>query len=133
MSTVLKLHAYLAGCENRAFRFGEFDCCLFVADWIVAAKGVDLAANERGTYSTFKQGLKVIKTDIKTVFKARLNHAEIATSFAKRGDIALCDVNGDTVAGIVGLGCVHCVAEIGLTTLPVDDIVAIYALESIHG
>lgn len=34
----------------RKFRYGSWDCCLFVADAIEAMTGVDLAAPFRGTY-----------------------------------------------------------------------------------
>lgn len=132
MNTVAtKLNTFLDNCADKSFSLGEFDCCLFVADWVKCIHGFE-PAPERGSYSTFKQGLNIIKSDFKGVFKARLNTVEIEIDYVKRGDIALCRFNDELVGGIVGLGVVHCVASEGLTTLPFETIECAYALEAIH-
>ncbi|AXQ98018.1 DUF6950 family protein [Pseudoalteromonas piscicida] len=131
MSKNTKLHAYLESCWHKPFKFGEFDCCLFVADWIKYVHGFD-PAPERGAYTTFKQGLNIIKSDFKQTFETRLNVAPIAIDYAGRGDVALCEYDGELVGGIVGLGCVYCVSDEGVTTLPLDALRYVYPLELIH-
>ncbi|MCF7512951.1 hypothetical protein L3V43_04950 [Pseudoalteromonas sp. L23] len=131
MFNATDLYNYLASCETKEFHFGQFDCCLFVADWIRAHHGFD-PAPERGAYTTFKQGLNIIKSDFKQTFETRLNVAPIAIDYASRGDVALCEYDGELVGGIVGLGCVYCVSDEGVTTLPLDALRYVYPLELIH-
>lgn len=131
MSKNTKLHAYLESCWRKPFKFGEFDCCLFVADWIWAYHGFD-PAPERGAYTTFKQGLNIVKSGFKDTFETRLNVKPIDKNYACRGDIALCSHNDELIGGIIGLGCVYCVSDEGVTTLPLDVVTYAYSLEDVH-
>ncbi|WP_247686986.1 DUF6950 family protein [Pseudoalteromonas luteoviolacea] len=113
------LQRYLDSCENTPFAWGKFDCCLFVADWLLTRNGVDLAADFRGHYSTAigakRRLTRLGFNSIESVFKHHLKPIE--TSYAQRGDIALVEWDGELIGGIVGLGYVYCVTNIGLSML----------------
>jgi hypothetical protein len=47
-----KLGNFLVANAKRSFRYGEFDCCLFVADAVRVMTGVDLAQHFRGRYTS---------------------------------------------------------------------------------
>jgi hypothetical protein len=47
-----RLGAFLAANAERPFGYGEFDCCLFVANAVLEMTGVDLAAPFRGQYGS---------------------------------------------------------------------------------
>ncbi|MBQ4840044.1 DUF6950 family protein [Pseudoalteromonas luteoviolacea] len=115
----LKLQTYLDSCENTPFAWGKFDCCLFVADWLLVRNGVDVAAEFRGRYSTAigakRRLTKLGFCDIQSVFKHHLKPIEI--NYAQRGDVALVEWDGELIGGIVGLGYVYCVTNIGLSAL----------------
>lgn len=52
---------YLRTAARRPFAWGEFDCCLFFADWIALRRGVDPAAELRGRYSTEREMRRLVK------------------------------------------------------------------------
>jgi hypothetical protein len=56
-----QLRDYLARACRRRFAWGEFDCCLFMADWILERRGVDPAGALRGAYSGPRQALRIIR------------------------------------------------------------------------
>lgn len=47
-----ELGAFLDAAAARRFAWGQFDCALFVADWISTRTGIDGAADLRGRYAT---------------------------------------------------------------------------------
>ncbi|WP_052262318.1 DUF6950 family protein [Pseudoalteromonas luteoviolacea] len=110
---------YLDSCENKPFAWGKFDCCLFVADWLLARNGVDVAQDFRGHYSTAigakRRLTRLGFNSIESVFKHHLKSIE--TSYAQRGDVALVEYEGELIGGIVALGYVYCVTNIGLSAL----------------
>lgn len=129
--TAAKLQSYLESCQDKAFSWGEFDCCLFVGDWLQLLNGTDLAHDFRGHYSTQFSAFKHIKTlgfkDVEDVFKQRLK--PIRTLYAKRGDVALVNYRDELVGGIIGLNCVYCVCEHGITQLPLSEIKTAFSCE----
>jgi len=48
----MTLADFLKGASGRPFVWGECDCCLFAADWVLARTGQDPAAGWRGRYDT---------------------------------------------------------------------------------
>ena len=79
--TAAKLQSYLDSCQDKAFSWGEFDCCLFVCDWLQLLNGSDLAHDFRGHYSTQFSAFKHIKTlgfkDVEDVFKHLIEYGMI--------------------------------------------------------
>lgn len=55
------LAEFIQGAEKRPFLWGEFDCCLFAADWVLACTGVDVAIELRGKYKSGTGAARVIK------------------------------------------------------------------------
>lgn len=135
MNVTAKLSAFIAERNDVPFAWGKNDCCLLVADWVLQATGKDVAADFRGKYisqsGAFKQLFKRGLNDVQSVFKDRLN-PEIAVAYARRGDVALVEFNGEFVGGIITINAVVCVGEAGLVTLPIDRVKAVYPLESRH-
>lgn len=127
-----KLAAFITQRNCEPFKWGKNDCCLFIADWVLFATGNDVAADFRGKYRTengaFKQLFKRGLNGVQSVFKDRLNPT-IALNYARRGDLALVEFNGEFVGGIVTINAVVCVGDNGLVTLPMSAVNAVYPLE----
>jgi hypothetical protein len=86
------LQAYLLAAVERPFCWGECDCCLFMADWIMAARGIDPAADLRGRYSTQKGALKHIwrAGGLPALVEARMAaHGLARTDEPRIGDVGL--------------------------------------------
>ena len=106
-----RLERYLASCESRAFRYGQLDCCLFVADAICAMTGVDPAQPFRANYTSRKEAIRAIRTYTgqttvaavaERVF-AEQGLAEAPALAARRGDVALLTRGRDSSLAIVSL------------------------------
>lgn len=122
------LHAFLESRRGESFAWGKNDCCLFVADGVLAMTGVDIAASFRGKYTDEASCMAVLKkmgyASVSAMIAAELKSWGMPTlmaGFAQRGDIveyamegapALCLVSMD---GKYALG----VGERGLYVLPV--------------
>lgn len=52
---------FLRAAARQPFRWGEFDCCLFFADWIELRCGIDPAFDLRGMYSTEREMRRLVK------------------------------------------------------------------------
>ncbi len=59
MAGLLTLESYIGEQARRRYAWGEHDCILFVADWIALYRGVDLAADMRGSYNNEIEGKKL--------------------------------------------------------------------------
>lgn len=46
--------------QDRPFKWGQDDCCLFVADWWQETHGVDPVAHIRGTYDSYESAHAII-------------------------------------------------------------------------
>ena len=55
------LVTFLRAAARRPFRWGEFDCCLFFADWVELRCGIDPACDLRGSYSTEREMRRLVK------------------------------------------------------------------------
>lgn len=110
-----RLEEFLRINGNRKFKYGQWDCCLFVCDAIKAMTGVDPAANLRGWYQTKWQAFDLIGKRVSNYTRAQaveliVEHVtaehsmpEIALSKARRGDVALIRRTRGMSLGIVGL------------------------------
>lgn len=87
------LPAFLADAGERGFAWGRNDCCLILADWVMAARGVpDPAAHLRGRYSTAR-GCARLQRRLGGVF-------ELVASCARGAGLERTDTPG---AGDIGL------------------------------
>jgi hypothetical protein len=101
--------------RSQNFRWGVFDCALFVCDCAKAITRVDPGADYRGTYKTEAEakallgegGLAAFATSVAERYGMQewLNGTNPAPLFARRGDAVLID-NGDPglALGIVDHG-----------------------------
>lgn len=123
-------HHFLIERSNHPFKYGAQDCSSFAADGIKAITGVDIAEDFRG-YKTEKGALRAIK---KVTAGTTVEHAaeycadkygleEVPPLMAQRGDLALVDVDGPSMA-LVHLNGRDVVmpGETGLRLLPLTSI-----------
>jgi hypothetical protein len=86
------------------FVWGENDCCLFVADVLLAITGIDYGAALRGTYSTEAEALAIVQEhgDIEGFLDYILGaENQIRTGMVGRGDVVVttqgsCGIIDDT-------------------------------------
>jgi hypothetical protein len=121
-----RLHSYLETRRYAEFAYGSHDCCLFVADAIVAMTGIDVAASFRNTYHSGPGALRricaysafaTVEDLVATVFREH-GLPEISPAHAARGDVALLPENGH-ILGLISLsGTVLAAAEHGWLEYP---------------
>jgi Domain of unknown function (DUF6950) len=105
------LHNYLMTRLATPFRYGAFDCCLFVCDCIHAMTGVDPAERFRGKYETRCEALELINAEtgrysirsIALKISAEYEMERVSPMLAHRGDACLVRRTGDWSLGIVAL------------------------------
>jgi hypothetical protein len=114
--------------RNRAFEWGKWDCCLFVADAILAVTGDDLAAGLRGSYSSLgearwllraRYGSASIERSVARLFSIA-GIPGITPGFAMRGDPVIARSGRDFQIGLVALngGIIINSETKGLTSVP---------------
>lgn len=124
------LARFFAAREGAEFGYGRSDCCLFVADAVLAMTGVDLAADYRGRYRSREGAEECLRLTAgrATVAAAMeraargLGLAEVPVACAQRGDIVLLAREaGDQSLGLVALDGrrIAAVSERGFLYLPV--------------
>jgi hypothetical protein len=84
------LDEYIQAAQARVFAYGTFDCCLWCADWVSVATGVDHAATLRG-YDSMLEAYKIIATygSIEKMVTQLLGRGPLHAAMAQRGDIVL--------------------------------------------
>jgi hypothetical protein len=119
------LAGFIEARRSRPFQWGANDCCLFAADWVLKASGLDPAAPLRGTYSTAFGAAKVLRErgGVRGLIRAYgepLGMQPIGAVYAQRGDIVIADTGNGEALG-VSLGDVAAfVARDGLVFAPFD-------------
>lgn len=94
-----RLAAFIDAHRRAAFRWGENDCALFAADWVLEATGVDPAAQWRG-YASEAEAQAII--DAAGGMRSLVSLPERATTgLAQRGDVVLAEHEGQQVFGVV--------------------------------
>lgn len=117
------LSLYVDSRRNEPFAWGSNDCCLFAADWVLIATGIDIAANYRGTY-TGALGAQRIIFEAGGIDRLLEAHApmlsRISPKFVGRGDLVLSKAENGPTLGI-NLGAINAfVGERGLIFAPLD-------------
>lgn len=100
------LHLYLAAKATAPFIWGKNDCCLFVAEWITLATGVDMGAPFRDTYNSKEGAAQLLDTfggfeSFVTLQLQNAGIAEVPLAFAQRGDAIIARPHGIPSVGIV--------------------------------
>lgn len=125
-----RLTAHLAEARSRAFAWGDFDCCLFVADGLLAMSGEDLAAGLRGGYSDKLSAYRLVKQEggagleelADKIFLAA-GGASVGPLYARRGDPVLVETESGPALGLVDLSGyrVAVAAPSGFLLLPLSE------------
>jgi len=80
--------------QARKFKWGEFDCALWVADAVKIMTDVDFASEFRGKYKTENGAIRRLgKKGLSGVVTAKLG-SPISITYAQRGDVVLLKHNG---------------------------------------
>lgn len=96
---------FVPSCGTKPFTWGEFDCCLFVADAVKVQTGTDMAETVRGTYTDGLGAARMLQEfggmeAMAAAMAAQHGLEEIAIGLAQRGDVVLvCDPTIDTCMG----------------------------------
>lgn len=109
--------------RRRDFVWGEFDCCLFVADAVKAMTGTDIAIRYRGKYKSKRGAMALLrKLDGGGVQEAATRAFGAPLTYrltARRGDVALVDTpDGDALGICTGPWIVVPRPDEGLVALP---------------
>jgi hypothetical protein len=85
------LYDHIRNARSRPFAWGQHDCVLWSADWVLKMTGIDPASQWRGTYGTEEGARQVLAAlELETVAELADRHlTAITPSQAHRGDIML--------------------------------------------
>ena len=103
----VRLDRIITSARDVPFKWGEFDCALFVCACIKAMTDVDPGAKYLRTYSDEPGAIRIYGGDLAAFtanIAAELGMPEVGVTFARRGDVVFLD-NGTEhgCIGIVGL------------------------------
>lgn len=123
MRDIDALASFLFDNRSRPFVWGNWDCCLFAADAVLALTGVDHAATFRGRYRTErgarlalrKQGLNSVNDVLVFLLGEPQPIARL-----QRGDVVLLDLDSGETAGVLWAGQAFAAGENGLQAFPLS-------------
>lgn len=100
-----RLAGFLEHNRERPFRWGSWDCCLFVSDAVRVMTGVDMAGPMRGTYHTAHGAFCAVRgqLEIFASIMARRHGLDerVRVRDAEPGDIVLARIDGRDTLGVV--------------------------------
>lgn len=127
-----RLAAALEAARDKPFAWGSHDCGLFAADCVLAMTDVDPAAAYRGQYADEEGAratmLALSSGGLRAAWTKALGPAMNNVRMARRGDVALVEINGIEAAGVVVGSRVACATEGGVLMVPAGRIVAAWAV-----
>ncbi|PVY81051.1 hypothetical protein C7414_102379 [Cupriavidus alkaliphilus] len=99
-----RLSEFIEARRERAFSWGDSDCCLFVCDGVEAMTGADPGARWRGLYASEKGARRVLRDNGGVAGIATLVlGAAVPPALAGRGDVVLIDTpHGEALALCLG-------------------------------
>jgi hypothetical protein len=113
--------ALVESARARPFEWGAHDCCLWAADAVKAVTGNDPAAPWRATYRTERAAMAILARLGGHAAVGALGGPEISPRLAIAGDVGLVRwTDGTKSLGVFGGHWWLCVADQGLTTMPID-------------
>lgn len=101
-----QLGTLLASIRHVPFAWGTHDCATIACDWVLAMRGIDPMAADRGAYANEEEfeGLVDPYGGLEGFVSDRAAAAGIATCpapFAQRGDVALVRIGNQECLGLV--------------------------------
>lgn len=99
-----RLVNFIEARRERAFSWGESDCCLFVCDGVEAVTGTDPASRWRGLYASEKGARRLMRDNDGVAGLATLAFGQaVPGALAGRGDVVLIDTpTGEALALCAG-------------------------------
>lgn len=101
-----RLDAWLGAHKATPFAWGTWDCALAACDWVLVAIGADLAEGLRG-YKTARGAAGAMRrfaggglVEVVEKVAARNGIAEVAPSYAQRGDVVLIESDRGPALGV---------------------------------
>ena len=96
------LAEYLRQRADRPFEWGVNDCCIFAADWVLAATGRDPMGGMRNTYDNESWAANTLETGggLARLVSSKLSIALPTVATAQRGDIILFETEKGPALGI---------------------------------
>jgi len=120
-----RLAALFAARAAQPFVWGEFDCCLFAADAVLAVTGHDPAADLRGTYTTAAGATRVLERfgGVAGVAIARAGRV-VPVAMAQPGDVGLSHFDaGRPALAVWGGSAWHVAGALGVVVVPTATVV----------
>lgn len=114
-----RLELYLADAARVPFAHGTHDCALFAAGAVKAMTGHDPAADYRGRYGSFKEGLRALRAsgDSDHLALADRLFEAIPVATARPGDLAAVPMPRPAL-GVVQGELIYLVGDEGLRLVP---------------
>lgn len=115
-----RLLAHVEARRETPFRWGQHDCCTFVADAVREIAGDDLMAALRGRYADARAASRVTREmgGIDAYLDARL--PAIAPLTAQRGDVVMFEAADGPALGVVVGAQAAAAGPAGITWMPID-------------
>ena len=130
----MTLNNYLRDSLSRPYEVGEWDCALFVAEWVDILTGSDRADYFRGLYQEKEEGLAQFGPLRRRVAMELDSLGFFKAESARLGDVAL--LRGGLIGIVIAIGEALAVATVlentsqgGLITLPMDYARGVYRWE----
>ena len=131
----MTLNNYLKDSLSRPYEVGEWDCALFVAEWVDILTGSDRADYFRGLYQEKEEGLAQFGPLRRRVAMELDSLGFFKAESARLGDVAL--LRGGLIGIVIEIGETLAVATVlentsqgGLITLPMDYARGVYRWEA---
>ncbi len=125
MNRASQLKEYISNCRSKKFAAGQFDCALFVGEWVHKVTGNDYTLGLKGKYETLRQGRELIS---RLGFTSHINIAEktlseIPVAQANIGDIG---VVSEVSFGIVSGEWLHVLNTDGVALIPMTKVQRVF-------
>jgi hypothetical protein len=117
------LQEYLLAAASRPFDWGDCDCALFAAGWVRIVRGVDPAADLRGTYSTRNGAYLLMRAEggLLAVIERRMAaHGFTETQKPGAGDVGIVTAFQAAACAIKTRSGWACKTERGIVVRPFD-------------
>lgn len=107
-----RLNGWIDRAQNTPFVWGRFDCCLAMADAVLAMTGIDIAQGWRGRCTDMESAVRLVcretgETSFIAAIDAILVRAGLrcltSPAFACRGDVVMAEAKHGPTWGVVDL------------------------------
>lgn len=133
MEKAVQLSNYIKKQQAKPFVWGEHDCALFAANWLLERTGRNIARQLRGCYCSEQSSIDHIQqlgyVDLSDAVHGLLGKPIKHVKLVQRGDIALLDSPQGIACGIVCADGVVALSHRCLITVPLSHVVAAWRVK----